>query len=194
MATGLLVFLAWFLMLRPAALGGPATYSIVSGHSMEPTLQPGDYVIARAQDDYDVGDIVMFEVPGGVVIHRIVSGSADTGFTTRGDNNVGVDPWQPAGESILGEAWVHVPELGRLIAVVRGPVGIGIMAGLLTSLGIMRMTTPRGRHRAPSSGAEPRRSAGWGRRTRSKHGRARRSRRDTANEAWLYASPRPGRL
>lgn len=144
----LVVLVGWFLMLRPTALGGPVTYSIVSGHSMEPTFEPGDYVVARAQDGYEKGDVVMFEVPGGVIVHRIVGGSADGGFITRGDNNQGVDPWRPSGESILGEAWVHLPQLGKAVGVIRSPLGIGVMAWLVTTMAVLRVTTPRGRHRA----------------------------------------------
>jgi signal peptidase I len=147
-AVALAVFGVWFLMLRPATLGGPLTYSIVSGHSMEPTYQPGDYVIGRAQDHYQDGEVVMFQVPGGVVIHRIVGGSPETGFVTRGDNNQSTDPWQPPQETILGEAWVHVPGLGSLIAILRGPIGIGVMAGVLTTWAVFSATAPRGRHRA----------------------------------------------
>lgn len=146
----LAMLVGWFLMLRPTVLGGPLTYSIVSGHSMEPTYRPGDYVIARASQDYEKGDIVMFEVGGGVVVHRIVGGSAESGFVTQGDNNLGVDPWRPSPETILGEAWVHVPFLGRAVGLVRHPIGIGIMAWALTTMAVLGLTAPRGRHRVLS--------------------------------------------
>ena len=58
-------------------LGGPASYVIVSGHSMEPTLYTGDLVVVHQRDEYSVGDMVAFEIEGGSqVIHRIVGGSA----------------------------------------------------------------------------------------------------------------------
>jgi hypothetical protein len=81
-------FLAWFIVLGPSVIGGPATYLFVSGTSMEPTLSTGDLVIARRAETYEVGDIVAFHVPqdaegvarGGLVIHRIAGGSATDGL------------------------------------------------------------------------------------------------------------------
>ena len=63
---------AAFFFLAPRQLGGWASYAIVSGTSMLPTLQEGDLVMARERPQYEVGDIVLFEVDGGRVIHRIV--------------------------------------------------------------------------------------------------------------------------
>jgi signal peptidase len=199
-AAGVVVFAVWFLMLRPSVLGGPATYSIVSGHSMEPTYQEGDYVITIAQGEYHVGDIVMFEVPGGRVIHRIVGDSAETGFVTQGDNNPAIDPWQPSPESILGEAWVHVPELGNVIAMIRGPLGIGVMAWVLTTGAVLRLTAPRGRHQATAS-TDRRGRREWEKPTRRPGRRARPNRRPetetfqhVTDDTWPPVSPRPGRL
>ena len=36
----------WFVVLRPQAIGGPASYVLVSGHSMLPTLRDGDVLLA----------------------------------------------------------------------------------------------------------------------------------------------------
>lgn len=186
----------WFFVLRPSVLGGPVTYSIVSGHSMEPTYEPGDYVIARTEDHYAEGDIVVFEVPGGVIVHRIVGGSAEQGFVTQGDNNLGIDPWRPSGESILGETWVHIPKLGILIGVVRGPIGIGVMVWLLTALGVLKLTSPQGRHRASSDPGAYERSPIPGAAQRGKKpsrlGPA--LTRDVSGEVLAYLSARPGRL
>ncbi len=144
------IFLAWFVIFRPTMLGGDATYAIVSGRSMEPTYEAGDYVIGLAEDRYGEGDIVMFQVGGGVVIHRIVGGSAEDGFHTRGDNNLGTDPWQPRSESILGKAWVRVPNLGAVISGVHTPLGLGALAGSVTVLMLLLGTAHQGRHRVPS--------------------------------------------
>ena len=76
----------WFFLLRPAFLGGPASYVMVSGVSMEPTLYSGDLAVVRKQGSYGTGDIVAFIVAEGepgekaIVIHRIVGGTAEAGF------------------------------------------------------------------------------------------------------------------
>ena len=67
----------------PVALGGNTTYTIVAGRSMEPALESGDLVITRRQASYEVGDVIVYEIPAGdpgagvKVIHRIVAESAD---------------------------------------------------------------------------------------------------------------------
>ncbi len=49
-ALALLALIAgWFFLLWPASLGGPASYVIVAGRSMEPGLQMHDLTIVRRQ-------------------------------------------------------------------------------------------------------------------------------------------------
>ena len=85
----------WVLVLRPTSLGGPATYIVIRGDSMDPTYATGDLVILERAASYGLGDIVAYRVPAGelgaglAVVHRIVSGTAEAGFTLRGDNNPG---------------------------------------------------------------------------------------------------------
>ena len=125
-------FAGWFVVLRPHSLGGPATYVMVSGRSMKPALHGGDLVVIRKQDTYASGDVVAFRVGKGIVIHRIVGGSAEGGFVTQGDNMTAPDPWKPTGEEILGEMWVHVPGAGRLLGYLRAPLPLATLAGWLT--------------------------------------------------------------
>src|SRR5690606_18206258 len=75
----------WAVLFRPGSLGGPATYIVVSGTSMEPLMHTGDFVILQERPHYDVGDVVAYPVrdgtgAGALVIHRIIGGSADAGF------------------------------------------------------------------------------------------------------------------
>ncbi len=130
--TSFAALLVWFLLLRPGFLGGPVSYIIVSGISMEPTLRSGDLVVVRKQESYTTGDVVAFEVEGGVVIHRIVGGTAEKGFVTQGDNKGGPDLWRPRAEDIRGKMWLHLPGGGRVIAYLRQPL---VFAMLLASLG-----------------------------------------------------------
>jgi signal peptidase len=139
-------FLAWFIVLGPSVIGGPATYVFVSGTSMEPTLSTGDLVITRRAEAYEVGDIVAFHVPqeaegvarGGLVIHRVAGGSAATGYVMRGDNRMGDDPWRPMPADIAGRAWIVIPGIAPFLTMLREPAVFGsLMAGITVFLIVM---------------------------------------------------------
>ena len=112
------VLLGWWFVLAPTQIRGPATFAIIDGHSMEPMLYTGDLAIARAQPSYAVGDLVMYHVDYGLVIHRIMSGSATTGWTTKGDNRTEVDPWIVKNDGIVGKFWFDVGAVGTALAWV----------------------------------------------------------------------------
>lgn len=129
------LILGWFVFLRPQFWGGPATYVLVSGDSMVPTLQNGDFVVAR-DSPYEIGDIVVFRVPeddvggGSLVIHRLVGGSASEGFVMQGDNRDQPDHWRPRPADLEGELWVRIPYGGRVMLMLRSPLVIAGLAGL----------------------------------------------------------------
>jgi signal peptidase len=128
----------WFVVLRPVALAGPTDYVIVSGHSMEPTLRTGDVAVAMRREHYVIGDVVVYRVPAGEpaagdrVIHRIVGGSARTGFVMKGDNKQGIDPWRPRPSDVVGKVVLTVPHVGVGLVAIRSTLGIAIVAGLTT--------------------------------------------------------------
>jgi len=134
--------IAWILLLRPHALGGPASYVLVSGHSMRPQLQTGDLVIAHRADAYRVGDVIAYRIPDGEpgagarVIHRIIGGSPREGFRTQGDNRDQPDIWRPRPRDIEGCLWLRLPTAGRLIALLSAPIPLATAAGLLAFLTI----------------------------------------------------------
>lgn len=118
----LAVVVGWFLW--PSSLGGCTTLTIVSGHSMEPTYYTGDLVVSRC-GPVEVGDVIVYNPPdvgGARVIHRIVDGDAEGGWIVQGDNNDFLDPWQPTGDQILGSAVLHVPQLGKVAAILLSPL------------------------------------------------------------------------
>lgn len=127
-------FVLWFVLFRPVAIGGPASYEVVAGVSMEPGLKPGDLVIAQAQHTYQPGDVIVFRVPtdaegpGPLVIHRIVSGDARTGFVVKGDNKPAPDAWHPKAADIVGRSWITVPGGGDWLLVLRRPTVLGAIA------------------------------------------------------------------
>jgi signal peptidase I len=128
----------WALFLRPTFLGGPATYVIVSGQSMEPTLHTGDLVFALKNSSYRSGDVIAYRIPkgdsgaGAMVIHRVIGGSAREGYITQGDNREGRDQWRPKPHDVLGTMAVSVPRVGLALAFMRTPLGIAMLAGLAT--------------------------------------------------------------
>lgn len=121
----------WFFA-GPTQVGGPASYVIVDGVSMEPTYQDGDLVVARSKSEYQIRDVIVYDAPINAqfdVIHRIV-GTVDGGYTTQGDNMGQPDGWIAPHETIRGAALFHVPNGGHIVTFLRSPaVILGLLAG-----------------------------------------------------------------
>jgi signal peptidase I len=113
---------------------------MVSGISMEPTLHNGDLVIAHRRESYRVGDTVVYRVPkgdtgaGSMIIHRIVGGSALSGWNVRGDNKEIPDLWHPKSSDIAGSLWVSVPGAGRLLAYALSPFPLAMISTFIALL------------------------------------------------------------
>ena len=126
------------LVIVPTSLGGTSSWTVVVGRSMEPTLDSGDLVVTRAQSDYAIGDVIVYQIPRGnagagvMVIHRITGGSATEGFVTTGDNREYSDPWRPTPADIAGKHWRTIPHVGSGIAWLRSPlmIALGISMGI----------------------------------------------------------------
>jgi signal peptidase I len=104
-----LIILGW-----PVQLGGTTGYTIVAGHSMQPTYHAGDLLITRRKAHYRPGEIVVYRVPKGQpgtgyqVVHRLIGGSGAPGapgWTTKGDNNPSADIWNPHDSDIRGPSY-----------------------------------------------------------------------------------------
>ena len=127
----IVIFLVgWFFYLRPTVLAGPASYVIVSGVSMEPTLIDGDLVVLRRQPEYGVGDVVAFQTDGGNVIHRIVDREGKK-FIMQGDNKTNIDPWTPQAGDILGKLWLYIPQAGELIEKLHEPLWLAVFIAII---------------------------------------------------------------
>jgi signal peptidase len=168
---------AWVMTLRPQGLGGPAGYVMVRGVSMLPSFEPGDLVVVRPHDRYEIGDVVAFRIPegevgaGATVIHRIVGGSAAAGFVLQGDNNDDPDDWRPTADDVVGAAWLRVPKLGRALAFLHAPLPLASLATGIAAAIVLVPGTRRHR-RAPSTRGRCDRREGSGRRRASRDGRA----------------------
>jgi hypothetical protein len=81
-----------FMAVRRLVEHGDEVWIVVTGASMRPTLEPGDRVLlAPATRTLTVGNIVLADVHGRPLLHRIVSRRADT-LSTLGDNCLQADP------------------------------------------------------------------------------------------------------
>ena len=140
--TQLMLLAGVLTLLWPAALGGKVHYVMVSGSSMEPKMHTGDLVLVRDQNRYGVGDAVAYEIPAGevgagsVVIHRITGGNATDGFRTQGDNRDTADVWQPTGADVLGKRQLLVPQAGSLVAKLRNPLPLAVLAGAIVFVSV----------------------------------------------------------
>lgn len=78
----------------------PWITTVADTNSLDPVIDAGHTAIltkAFDHDDLQCGDIVVYEVGGGKIIHRIVKVSADIEgryFTLKGDNNAHADPYR----------------------------------------------------------------------------------------------------
>jgi signal peptidase I len=150
----------WAVALRPPDLGGATDYVVVAGHSMEPTLHTGDFVVVRRRARYRRGDVIAYRVPrgepgaGALVIHRVIGGSARTGYRVQGDNRRLPDLWRPRPADIAGRMRVHVPQLGRRLAALRTPGGFAAVAAALVFLLLEIPGTRRPREGRVSDGPD----------------------------------------
>lgn len=143
----LLVVVFWYITLRPTLLGGPATYLMITGISMEPTFNNGDLVVVVERAQYAAGDIIAYSIDDyffteRYVIHRIVGETPDGGFLTQGDNRDDIDAWTPKPEQVIGSALVRVPRAGVLVAYLQeepwrlAAAAGGVMALSMLPLGV----------------------------------------------------------
>ena len=125
-----LILGAW-LLVGPKQLGGPLTYAVIDGNSMEPMLHAEDAAVVREKSSYEVGDVVAYRSAelDRLVLHRIIEQDGDR-FVLQGDNNDFVDSAQPTSEQIAGELALSVPKVGAVIERLRSSAGLGLMLAL----------------------------------------------------------------
>ena len=65
----------------------PVRLLIVKSNSMYPTLQKGDFILIKRNNDYKKGDIITYDYESNyLVTHRIIEKNNNF-FITKGDNN-----------------------------------------------------------------------------------------------------------
>lgn len=106
--------------------------AVVQSGSMEPACHKGDILFVKAQSDYAVGDIVVYQSRGILVVHRIIAADGET-VITRGDaNNV---PDEPFGvTNIKGVVTGSIPGAGYAIDFMKTLPGILLLIGCAVAL------------------------------------------------------------
>ena len=112
----------------PFGYGG----AVVLSGSMEPAIAVDELILVKAEDGYEVGDVVVYQTGHMLVVHRIVDMDGET-VTTRGDAN-NVDDGSIAMNQIKGKVIAHIPHVGKVVRLLKTPVAtiLLIMGAVLT--------------------------------------------------------------
>ncbi len=97
---------------------GFGTSMVLTG-SMEPTLSAMDLVFVVKADAVDVGDVVVYQEHGSLVIHRVIA-VADDHLITQGDANNTPDA-PVAKEAVKGVMLFHIPAVGAVVRTLQQP-------------------------------------------------------------------------
>lgn len=111
-------------MPMPSGFGAAV---ILSG-SMEPALSIDDLIIVKKCDDYDIGDIIVYQRNYELIVHRIVEIDGNN-VITKGDANNIYDKAIDI-SSIKGRVILTIPVVGKLIEFIKSPIGIIITISL----------------------------------------------------------------
>ena len=112
------------------ALPMPMGYgaAVVLTGSMEPTIAADDLILVKEAEDFQVGDIVVYQSGSILVVHRIIAIDGDT-ITTQGDANQAADE-AIAASVIKGKVIAVIPMLGNLARILKTPTAtIVLLAG-----------------------------------------------------------------
>lgn len=104
--------------------------SVVLTGSMEPTLRVNDLVVVKRADEYNVGDIVVFQQGNQLIIHRIIEkNDEEAKITTKGDAN-NIDDGQIPVSAVKGKYSFRVPFVGLIVKGLKTVPGIIIVLSL----------------------------------------------------------------
>ncbi|MFN8619133.1 MAG: signal peptidase I [Chloroflexota bacterium] len=96
---------------------------VVTGASMEPALRQGDLIVVTPPpDQVKVGMVLVLDVDGRLLTHRVSAVAGDGTFTTKGDANPVEDDFGGRAVRIFGTyaGSIPVPGLGRVLPVPAG--------------------------------------------------------------------------
>ena len=99
--------------------------SVVLSGSMEPELSVDDLIIVKKHDTYNVGDVIVYQSNGTLIVHRIIEMNGEEIIAQGDANNTPDDPINL--ESIKGKVEFSVPFIGKIIRLIKTPIGIIII-------------------------------------------------------------------
>ncbi|MBQ2826020.1 MAG: signal peptidase I [Clostridia bacterium] len=136
---GVNVYLANAARLVGNDLPTPFGYgmAVVLSGSMEPALSVDDMIIVKKTEDISLRDIVVYSDGRSLVVHRVVKLEGDT-VTTMGDAN-GIEDAPISRSLIKGRVVLTVPYIGKLINVIKSPLG----TALIIAAAILLVELPR---------------------------------------------------
>jgi len=127
------VFAFWFGVR--VALRTDYPLLVVASTSMLPTLDVSDIIIVQGVNALEIkaapalgGDIIVFHQPANWdirIVHRAIDKKFENGmwyFQTKGDNNVGPDPWFSE-KLLVGKVIGVIPLIGNVPLFIRTPQG-----------------------------------------------------------------------
>lgn len=100
---------------------GYGTAVILSG-SMEGTLSVNDLAVVHRQKEYEVGDIVVYEADGDLIIHRVIEKEGEK-LVTKGDANNAPDAPIRLSD-VKGKMIGHIPGVGGVVRRLKTPAGV----------------------------------------------------------------------
>lgn len=115
-------------MPMPFGLG----VGVVGSGSMEPKLSKGDLIFVKAQTSYSVGDVVVFEEGGILVVHEIVSVDGELVTTQGAANNTPDEPFSV--KYVSGKVIFHIDGAGGVVNALKSPLGTVCLVGLAAAL------------------------------------------------------------
>ncbi len=100
----------------------------VASDSMVPTLNRGDVLFVRGEENINVGDIIVYRSPVGniPIIHRVIKVIDKETYITKGDANPTSDPWEVKKNWVTGKVVevdhkpVIIPWIGKLRLILSG--------------------------------------------------------------------------
>ena len=104
---------------------GYSIFEVQTG-SMSPEIEVGDWIVVKKQTDYELDDVITFEVEGEFVTHRIINKYEDS-FVTRGDANNAKDS-PILREQVVGKKVKTLSSFGIMKKTIFNPV---VLIGLL---------------------------------------------------------------
>ena len=116
--------------------------AVVLSGSMEPTLSVDDLILVKEQESYSLGDVVVFQDVGSLVVHRIAHMEDDTIITQGDANNVSDAPIPFS--AVKGRVILSIPYAGIIVNFIKTPVGtLCIIAAAIALVEIPRRREKR---------------------------------------------------